>query len=167
MLLLYRHGSKLPQEVWGRPRNWILILWGHILALATKSSLLQLTSKVSYISHVRTVCSFRIICLKVPRMCCCKCWLSSIVTNDFGSSGDDDFPTGPSRLSTIWIRAVETSVSLVILLVSQETSTVVSYCGETLIENSTIEKFMDCWCIQGFQVNSNKRQSRLFSQIQY
>lgn len=26
MLFLYRHGSKLPQEVWGRPRNWILIL---------------------------------------------------------------------------------------------------------------------------------------------
>lgn len=167
MLFLYRHGSKLPRQVWGRPRNWILILWGQILALAPKPSLLQITRDVSYLSHVRTVCSFRVICLKVSKPCCCKYWLGSIVTNDFSSSGDDDFPTGSSRLSTIWIRALETPVSLVILLVSQETSTVVSYCGETLLENSTIEKSMNCCCIQCFQANSNKSQPCLFSQIQY
>lgn len=141
MLFLYRHVSKLPQEVWDRPRNWILILWGQMLALATKPSLLQINRDISHLSPARTVCSFRIICLKVPKLCCCKCWLRSIVTNDFRSSGDDDFPTGSSRLSTIWIRAVETPVSLVILLVSQETSIVVSYCGETLVENSTVEVY--------------------------
>ena len=141
MLFLYRHVSELPQEVWDRARNWILILWGQMLALATKPSLLQITRDVSHLSPATTVCSFRIICLKVPKLCCCKCWLGSTVTNDFRSSGDDDFPTGSSRLSTIWIRAVETPVSLVILLVSQETSIVVSYCGETLIENSTVEVY--------------------------
>lgn len=167
MLFLYRHGSKLPQEVWGRPRNCILILWGQILALATKPSLLQITRDVSYLSHVWTVCSFRIICLKVPKLVCFKGWLGSIVTSDFSRSSDDDFPTHSSRLSTIWIRAVETPVSLVILLVSQETSTVVSYCGETLIENSIIEKTVNCCCIWCFQASSNKSQSCLFSQIQY